>query len=442
MSTEHHCSDCGHRSPRWFGRCPECGSWSTADESGSDAASDVRVRSLTEAVSSPPRLPTRLQEFDRVLGGGLVAGSVVLLAGEPGIGKSTLILQMLDGIMSGGHTCLLTTGEESLDQVGLRAHRLGVAADRVRAVATTSLNGIVAACSAEAPAVVVVDSIQTVEPTDEGAGSVAQIRDAAARLVRHAKETGTVVVLTGHVTKDGAVAGPKTLEHMVDVVLALDGERTGTLRLLRAVKNRFGSCDETGVFVMSENGLQTVEDPSAFLLTDRHPGLPGSVVFPSLEGSRPVLVEVQALVTGSKLPQPRRVAIGLDPRRLALILGVLSKRKSVLAERDVFVAVAGGVVVREPAADLAVAMALWSSLADRSVDPGVVAVGEVGLGGEVRRVPGLERRLAEAERLGFTKAFVPRGLQRVPRRVEVHTSDDVGAALSAALSRPPASLAS
>lgn len=379
-----------------------------------------------------PRLPTGNSELDRVLGGGLVAGSTILLAGEPGIGKSTLMLQMIDGILGAGHRCLLATGEESLDQVALRGRRLNVAIEKLRATAASSLQSILDACSTERPEVLVVDSIQTIEDQslEQSAGSVTQVRDCAAGLVRYAKQTGTVVIMVGHVTKEGSVAGPKTLEHMVDAVLSLEGERTGTLRLLRASKNRFGSCDETGVFTMDSGGLEVVADPSAMLLADRHEGVAGSVVFPGLEGTRPVLVEIQALVTTSELNQPRRVAIGLDPRRMALIVGVLSKDDEVsIGQRDAFVGAAGGLAVREPAADLAVCLALISARQNVPVDPGTVAIGEVGLGGEIRRVPAIERRLAEAARLGFARAIVPRGIERSPAGIELCVATDVRAAM-------------
>ena len=423
------CSACGQGAARWVGRCPSCGAWGTVGERAATGAAEVST--LARGGAAPERLPTGLPEVDRVLGGGLVPGAVVLLAGEPGIGKSTLVLQLLDGAVRAGRRALLVTGEESLDQVALRAARLEVDAGAVRAVATTALEDVVAAASEERPDLVVVDSVQTLAAGDlDGApGAVAQVRECAARLVRHAKATGAAVVLVGHVTKDGAVAGPKTLEHVVDVVVSLDGERGGVVRLLRAAKNRFGACDETGVFVMGARGLEPVPDPSAMLLADRRAGVPGSVVFPGLEGTRPVLVEVQALVAPSPLVQPRRVALGLDGRRLALLLGVLARRAGVsLGNHDVFVAAAGGLDVREPAGDLAVALALASAAADAPVDDGAVAFGEIGLAGEVRRVPGMERRLAEAARLGFRRALAPRGAT-APTGLEVVEVGDLAGAL-------------
>lgn len=390
-----------------------------------------------------------MPEVDRVLGGGFVPGGAVLLAGEPGIGKSTLVLQLLDSIGRSGKRCLLVTGEESLDQVALRATRLGADASAFLAAAGTSLSKIIAASESERPDLLVVDSIQTLhDPAlDQAPGSVTQVRECASLLVRHAKQTGTAVVMVGHVTKDGNVAGPKTLEHVVDVVLQLEGERSGSLRLLRAEKNRFGSCEETGVFTMEGEGLAAVADPSAMLLADRCLGVPGSVVFPSLEGTRPVLIEAQALVT--KAPAPtvaRRVPIGMDGRRLALLLGVLAERADLqLGAYDIFVAAAGGMAVKEPAADLAFALALCSAARQKAIPAGVVAFGEVGLGGEIRRVPGAQRRLAEAARLGFEVAVVPKGMSKVPgslRCIEVEHLAEAAARVATAPLRPVAATSS
>jgi DNA repair protein RadA/Sms len=342
-----------------------------------------------------------------------VAGSVVLLAGHPGVGKSTLVLQLLDGLIREGRRTLLVSGEESPAQIGLRGRRLGIELHSCRAVSTTSLDEVVWAARRESPDVVVLDSIQTVQSADheQSAGSVVQVRECAAALTRHAKLTDTTIVLVGHVTKDGQVAGPKTLEHVVDVVLSLENERSGALRLLRPLKNRFGSCDELGVFAMSAGGLEAVEDPSAMLLADRRLEVPGSIVYPSMEGLRPMLVEVQALTTRSNIKPSRRVASGVDGKRLSLIIGVLAERAGLeLNECDVFVAAAGGLAVREPAADLALCVALASSKRKVVVDPTTIAVGEIGLSGDVRRVPGIKRRLSEAQRLGFKRAIVPEGV--------------------------------
>lgn len=386
------------------------------------------------AAGPPERSLCGVGELDRVLGGGLVPGSVVLLAGEPGIGKSTLVLQMIDGLIRSDVGTLLVTGEESLDQVAVRAVRVGSDPSALRAAASTSLPAIIETARAEAASVLVVDSIQTLhDPAhDSAAGSIVQVRECTAALVRFAKTTGTTVVLVGHVTKEGTVAGPRTLEHLVDAVLSLEGERTGTFRLLRALKNRFGSCEEAGVFTMEVQGLVGVEDPSSMFLADRLPGVAGSTVFPALEGARPVLIEIQALVAATKLPQPRRVAIGCDPRRLSLLIGVLSQRRvTKLVDQDIFVAAAGGLQVREPAADLALCLSLLSSSSMRPIPHRTVAIGEVGLAGEIRRVPGIERRIAEANRLGFTDAVVPRGTRSDRIKMRLIEVRDVDEALSA-----------
>lgn len=431
MSESYACSACGFAAKKWFGRCPECGSWSTAVAPREAPA--LELLTLSGDSAAPDRISTGITELDRVLGGGVVEGSVVLLAGEPGIGKSTLVLEALAEI-SRNAQCVLVTGEESPAQVSARAGRLRLEISDLKVAATTSLSATVVAMEAECPAVIVVDSVQTLHDDDiqHAVGSPTQVRQSAAALVEVAKRTGTAVILVGHVTKEGSVAGPKALEHVVDAVLMLEGDRSGTLRLLRAEKNRFGPCDETGVFVMGERGLTGVPDPSAMFLEDRHPEVAGSVVFPTLDGTRTLLVEVQALTISSGLPQPRRVAIGLDHRRVALIAGVLQQNEASLSGRDLFAAVAGGITIKEPACDLAVALACWSSVTDKPVDPRLVVLGEVGLGGEVRRVQAVQRRLAEAARMGFTRALVPRGNAEPRDDIEVvsvtHLTDACAAA--------------
>lgn len=428
MSQTFACAECGFAAAKWFGRCPDCGAWSSAlSPSGSDALEIVTLDGKAEA---PPRRVTGSPEVDRVLGGGLVTGSVVLLAGEPGIGKSTLVLQLLDSLECAS---LLVTGEESVQQVGMRATRLGLDRGRLRVAPSTSLAAVVAAAAASPADVLVIDSIQTLkDETLEGSpGSPTQVRGCATRLVELAKATGVTVVLVGHVTKEGAVAGPKALEHVVDAVVTLDGERTGRLRLLRTTKNRFGPCDETGVFVMSDAGLQAVPDPSALFLEDRQAGVPGSVVLPTIDGTRPLLVEVQAMVTGTD-QDARRSAIGLDARRLSMLVGVLGTRAEVaMGRRDVFVAVAGGLNVKEPAADLAMCLALQTARENITIDPRTVAFGEVGLAGEVRRVHSIERRLAEAARMGFVRAIVPRKGETDARGIEVIPVADLREAFGA-----------
>jgi DNA repair protein RadA/Sms len=425
------CQSCGESFLRWEGQCRSCLAWNSLVETIVREPSKAarRVASPTTGSGVPvsladvadvavPRLRVGLGEVDRVLGGGLVPGSLVLVGGEPGIGKSTLLLQaatsLAAGLGSSGGWVLYAAGEESAAQVALRATRLGLvggpAGRAVRVVAESEVGRIGDIARSERPALLVVDSIQTmkVDELDGPAGSVGQVRESALRLMELAKGEGIAVVLVGHVTKDGSLAGPKTLEHLVDAVLTLDGDRYSTLRLLRASKNRFGSTDEVGVFEMGELGLIELADPARAFLVDHDSPAPGSVVAPTLEGSRPLLVEVQALVAPSGYGTPRRTASGIDPNRLALLLAVLGRRAGIgLASHDVYANLAGGLTVDEPGLDLPVALALASSLRDRPVTPGTVAIGEVGLLGELRAVSGLERRIREAARLGFTRAIVP-----------------------------------
>ena len=417
----HRCTDCGGMAPRWSGRCPACGEWNTLVEEVERPLPAAGPAAVTSAGARPVRVadvemaewrtrPTGVEELDRVLGGGLVPGSVTLVGGEPGIGKSTLLLQAAAAMVAAGARCLLVSAEESGQQVRLRAERMGALGAELWLVAETSLPAVVAAVDEVKPDVLVVDSIQTVFDPDVGSapGSVSQVRECAARLVSLAKSRGLATVLVGHVTKEGTLAGPRVLEHVVDTVLSFEGERHHSLRLLRAVKHRFGATGELGLFEMAGSGLVGVPDAGALFLADRRPGVPGSVVVPAMEGQRPLLVEVQGLVSPTDLTMPRRSAQGLDAGRLALVLAVLGERAGMtFAKADVYVSAVGGVRVVEPAADLAVALALASAKTGVPLPPDLVACGEVGLGGELRQVNSAGRRLAEAGRLGFCRAMVP-----------------------------------
>jgi DNA repair protein RadA/Sms len=420
------CTECGAQAPKWLGRCPECGSWDTLVEetvgpalaSGSGGSPGDRPVPLGDVDTGAAAVrSTGIEELDRVLGGGLVGGSVTLLGGEPGIGKSTLLLQALARMASAGALVLLVTAEESKEQVRLRAERLGALHPNLLVVAETSLPHVLTHVAEVAPDVLAVDSIQTVvDPDVPGVpGSVSQVRECAHRLVRVAKERNLPTLLVGHVTKDGAIAGPRTLEHVVDTVLAFEGDRHHALRMLHALKHRFGSTHELGLFAMEGSGLTDVSDPSSLFLADRRTGLPGSVVTAVLEGARPVLVEVQALVTPSRAPMPRRSAQGLEQNRLTLLLAVLDARAGLpVADADVYASVAGGIRVTEAGADLAVAIAVASARLGRPVAADLAAVGEIGLGGEVRQAGQTPRRLAEAARLGFRAAVVPTSVADVP----------------------------
>lgn len=425
------CSECGTASPRWLGRCPGCAAFGTlVEESAADAggAAGAAPREpvaigAVEALESE-RLSTGISELDRVLGGGLVPASLVLLGGEPGVGKSTLLLTALGAIASSGRQALLVTGEESPAQVALRARRVG-GAEEVRIVAETELDAVCATLEAERPDVCVVDSVQTLHAAGLGSapGSVAQVREAAGRLLRAAKELAVTVVLVGHVTKDGAVAGPRVLEHLVDCVLQFEGDRYHEHRILRATKNRFGSTNELGVFEMRSTGLVGVPDPSALFGRTR-PGEVGAAVACALEGTRPLLLEVQALVAPTDLAMPRRVGTGVDPKRLAMIVAVLGRHARVaLGSSDVFVNVAGGVRIDEPGADLAVALAIASAARGVPVLEGSAAFGEIGLTGRLRAVSQAERRLDECAKLGVERVLVPEGTapRQAPAVLEAET---------------------
>ncbi len=439
-ATRFSCSACGETLSRWEGRCPACEAWDTILEErttlssprGNAPAQPREVVALADvSADEAERIPTGIGELDRVLGGGIVPGSLVLVGGEPGVGKSTLVTMALASIAQ-RTSALLVTGEESAAQVRLRAERIG-GAGKIRVVAETDLNVVIATIVAERPAVCVVDSVQTLWTADlaSAPGSVSQVREAAGELLRVAKQHGVAIILVGHVTKDGAVAGPKVLEHLVDAVLMFEGERGGELRMLRAAKNRFGATSELGVFAMTGRGLEAVEDPSALLGRDEL-GATGSVVACTMEGSRPLLLEVQALVSPSELPQPRRLANGIDRNRLAMLLAVLSRHAQLgLGSNDVFANVVGGVRVDDPAVDLAVALAVAS--AARGVPTGpIVAIGEIGLTGRLRPVAQVERRLKEASRLGIEQAIVPPGSPPVAGIV-VRTAGSIGEALALAL---------
>jgi DNA repair protein RadA/Sms len=413
------CQSCGRESPKWLGRCPSCESWNsfeavTLDRRAPGSSSSLPLASPEElssvSLDSSPRLSLGISEFDRVLGGGLVPGSLVLLGGEPGIGKSTLLLQVCSHLAVAGGTVVYVSGEESPQQVRIRAARLGVSGERILLLAETNLDAVLNHLEERTPALVVVDSIQTMclDGVAGAPGSVGQVRESTLALMRFAKQRAVSILIAGHVTKDGSIAGPGTLEHIVDVVLYMEGERHSAYRLVRGVKNRFGSTDELGVFEMEAAGLVEVENPSLVFAGRDRGQVVGSVTVPVLEGSRPLLVEIQALTTPAGFGPPRRVANGFDLNRLLLIAAVLAKRgRMKLSDQDIIVNVTGGLRIAEPAADLGVALAIVSSLRDRPLLSGLVVFGELGLGGEVRGVSQSSRRLGEAGRLGFGGCILP-----------------------------------
>jgi len=417
--TVYACTECGGQSPKWQGQCPSCGAWNTLVESiaappstrfQSVAGARSTVRPLSSIVAQDrPRVATGLDEFDRVLGGGLVPGGVVLLGGDPGIGKSTLLLQA-GASLGATRKVMYVTGEESAEQIALRAERLGLVNAPVEILAEVQLEQIVAAIDTAAPEIVIVDSIQTVytEALQSAPGSVSQVRECAAQLTRVAKQRGIVVVFVGHVTKDGAIAGPRVLEHIVDAVLYFEGDPHSAFRLVRAIKNRFGAANELGVFAMTERGLKGVSNPSALFLSQHAEPVPGSAVVATVEGSRPMLVEIQALVDPVQGNSPRRLAVGLDPQRLALLLAVLHRHGGVeVGGYDVFLNAVGGVRIDEPAVDLAALLAIDSSFKNRALPAKLVVFGEVGLAGEIRPVQRGQERLREAAKLGFKTVLCP-----------------------------------
>lgn len=414
------CNECGASTPKWVGQCPSCGAWNTLYETAVAPVSTARagrqyggpasIRNLAEVTPEKiARLLTGITELDRVLGGGLVAGSVVLIGGDPGIGKSTLLTQALATI-SQSCNVLYISGEESSDQIALRAQRLGLKGDRLRLLTENQVETIITSAQTEHPQVIAVDSIQTMftETLQSAPGSVAQVRESAAQLVRFAKQTGTTLFLVGHVTKEGTLAGPRVLEHMVDTVLYFEGDTGSAFRIIRAIKNRFGAVNEIGVFAMTETGLREVGNPSSMFLSRQGDAVPGSIVLATQEGTRPLLVEVQALVDQSHQANPRRVCVGLDANRLAMLLAVLHRHAGIATfDQDVFVNVVGGVRVAETAADLAILAATVSSLRNRPLGKDLIAFGEVGLAGEVRPVQRGQERLREAAKLGFKRALIP-----------------------------------
>ena len=420
--TLYYCRECGYESPKWMGQCPGCKEWNTFSEepvvkktasSGRNkaAAHIQEPKSLSEVkTDEDERMPTGIREFDRVLGGGMVVGSLVLVGGDPGIGKSTLLLQMCRDMSAKQHKILYVSGEESLRQIKMRAERLGVFSDSLRLLSETNLESIENAIEAMKPGIVVIDSIQTMYREDIAAspGSVSQVRETTGTLLRIAKGMGITVFIVGHVTKEGVVAGPRVLEHMVDTVLYFEGENNAAYRILRSVKNRFGSTNEIGVFEMRGDGLREVPNPSEFMLQGKPEGEPGSVVAASLEGTRPILIEVQALICQTNFNMPRRTAAGTDYNRVNLLMAVLEKRAGImLAGCDAYINVAGGLRVNEPALDLGIVLAILSSYRNRPVDSGTIVFGEVGLTGEVRAVNMAESRVAEAARMGYTACILP-----------------------------------
>lgn len=419
-STVFFCQSCGYESPKWMGQCPGCREWNTFVEETVEKKSAAKAHERRAAggpvclssieTKDEERVTTRMQELDRVLGGGIVPGSLVLVGGDPGIGKSTLLLQVCQKLADDGHEVLYISGEESLKQIKLRAERIGQFSDKLRLFCETNLELIGDTIRSSKPEVVIIDSIQTMynEDASSAPGSVSQVRESTSVLMQLAKGLGISIFIVGHVTKEGTVAGPRVLEHMVDTVLYFEGDRHASYRILRAVKNRFGSTNEIGVFEMRETGLTEVENPSQFMLNGRPEEASGSIVACSMEGTRPILLEIQALVARSQLAMPRRTAAGMDYNRVSLLLAVLEKRLNLhLSGSDVYVNIAGGIRINEPAIDLGVVLAIVSSSRDRAIDEKVLAFGEVGLSGEVRAVSQAAQRVQEAKKLGFTTVILP-----------------------------------
>ncbi len=420
QKTVYTCTECGSNEPKWQGQCPSCMAWNTLVETIAEAPTSNRYAPLAETVglqklaevkaAEIPRQPTGIGEFDRVLGGGLVPGGVVLIGGDPGIGKSTLLLQALCHI-GGQRSAIYVSGEESPQQIAMHVKRLGLNAGQIELLAEINLERILSTLQAHKPDVVVIDSIQTIysEALQSAPGSVAQVRECAAQLTRLAKQLGITIVLVGHVTKEGTLAGPRVLEHIVDTVLYFEGDTNSSFRLIRAFKNRFGAVNELGVFAMTDKGLREVSNPSALFLSHHAEEVAGSCITVTQEGTRPLLVEVQALVDEAHAPNPRRLCVGLEQNRLAMLLAVLHRHAGIACfDQDVFVNAVGGVKISEPAVDLAVLFSIVSSLKNKPLDSKLIVFGEVGLAGEVRPVQGGQMRLKEAAKLGFTHAIVPK----------------------------------
>lgn len=445
--TQFLCQNCGYVSPKYLGRCPNCGEWNTLVEEVIQDTTDRRSRvSLTGKKASPtrlkdvvpkkePRVKTKLEELNRVLGGGVVPGSMVLIGGDPGIGKSTLLLQVSQQLAATGGKVLYVSGEESAEQIKMRAERLGAVSDEFYLYPETDMQSIRQAIEQLAPEYVIIDSIQTMTQPDitSAAGSVSQVREATAELLQIAKTNQIAIFIVGHVTKEGSIAGPRMLEHMVDTVLYFEGERHHSYRILRAVKNRFGSTNEIGIFEMREQGLIEVANPSQVFLEERLDGATGSAIVVAMEGTRPILVEIQALVTPTMFGNAKRTTTGLDFNRVSLIMAVLEKRAGLLLQnQDAYLKAAGGVKLNEPAIDLAVAISIASSYKEKGTQPTECFIGEIGLTGEIRRVSRIEQRVQEAQKLGFTKVYLPKnnlGGWTAPKGIEIVTVSTIGETL-------------
>ena len=450
VRSQYRCSECSHVLPKWVGRCPDCGTWGTVNEVAALTALNGSSTRRAVAPSSPAvpittidpgvtrHFPTGVSELDRVLGGGLVPGSVTLLAGDPGVGKSTLLLEVAHRWASGGRRALYLSGEESAGQIRLRAERTGCTHDEMYLAAESDLQTALGHIEQVKPTLVVVDSVQTMSSTESDGvtGGVTQVRAVTTALTSYAKmaraSEGIALLLVGHVTKDGAIAGPRSLEHLVDVVLHFEGDRASALRMVRGVKNRFGAADEVGCFLLHDNGIEGVADPSGLFRDQRPAPVPGTAVTVTMDGKRPLLGEVQALIGNAAQGTPRRAVSGIDSARAAMITAVLEKRTGLkLGQHDIYLSTVGGMRLTDPSADLAVAMAIASAQLDHPLSATAIAIGEVGLAGDLRRVNGMDRRLAEAARLGFTDAIVPPGVKDVPAGLRLTTADNIGAALRA-----------